>query len=331
MASAVEKLHEYGLWIGPNAYLSKKLRYAYQVLGSKNFMGVFEKGTFDEYKQFNTGKNIMYLGGASDLFQPVPGRDRIRVGSELKVLGSDLKFEGVPTEVIAAVQSSPVVLTAYHLDHQRQVGLFEPSSFEGYDIKLSGAGNLGSAIALQLMKLGLSKLSVYDPTEVSKGDPAVSIFRTYDPNRSRIGSTYELIADGSLQSIDSHSRYLSKEDELGQIVINTFADKKIRKDVLGLVRSSGKVRLLLDVQQSGSKGRIFAVNPLDKESVSLYEADIAKSQPNEQAVIDVVLMIASWAVWHIKKYVLSPGSGQASCLKPIYIVDPDSSYRSVSS
>lgn len=319
--SALEKLNDDGLWNGPTAFLNTKLKFAYQLANNPAFIGVFEKNSFKEYPEHDSGHNTLYLGKPSDLFQPVVGRDKIRdENGELKILDTEIPTKTQPK--IINPQASQDTLKAYPLDWTRQKPIFSPWSFDGFDVQLSGLGPLGLEIAINLYKLGLTKLKIYDPLNVAPQDLAVAGYRTFDVNRARGTVAYELIADMSLKEADINLKYLTSD--IGNIVINTLDAHDIRQTIWNNIKN--KPGFFLDVQTSGNSGTIYAINPADKDSIELYEESLGDS-PNEDTTIDIIRTVAGIATAAFRRYIATPGAERANCLDRMYKIDFDSFFR----
>lgn len=328
----LEKLHEQGLWNGPVAFLKNEMKYAYQLLGNKSFMGVFKKGAFKDVALLDPTSSILYLGKPGDLFQPVLGRDKIRdTDGGLKILVSmdDLqnldvnvpaKKEIVKAGILTAVAPEPSsVLLAYQLDHSRQNNIIIPSAFDNYEVQLVGVGPVGLEIAVQLVKMGLKKLSIYDPREFSEKDPAVCFARILDPHRSMATAAAEIMGDQTLRSVSLNYRWPLAEDIVGNVVINTSSDIETRRNLWALIKENKKVGVLIDAQVSGVTGKVFVIDPRDPESVELYEDDMANFVPSNDAIIYTVLTIAGFAAGAFQRYVSTPGEN--CCLDRLYIID----------
>lgn len=327
--STLEKMNDAGIWNGPKDHLCLKLKFAYQLANNQAFIGVFEKHSFKSYPDYDTGHNTLYLGKPSEFFTPQIGRDKIRdADGNLKIIETEDEISSVPSKkkpqgTQTKPQGSNSVLVAYPLDHSRQKDIMHPSSFDGFDVQLSGVGPIGLEIAINLHKLGLKKLKIFDPLEVPVKDLAVGPFRIYDANRARGTVAYELIADQSMQEADINLKYLTG-DSVGSIVINTLDSPDVRHAIWTAIK--GKQGLFLDVQISGQSGVIYAINPQDPVSAELFEESLSDVY-NQDTTIDIVNVVAGIATGAFRRYISSPGNERANCLDRLYKVDVDAFFR----
>lgn len=336
MAKEIDQLNERGLWNGPNDFISQKLIHAYQLKNTRAFQGIFPKDTFEKYPDFQSTNNTLYLGKRSELFEPVVGRDKIRGSdNELKVLESlDELAEALAskprkarTPKTVSVQKDTEKLTVYHLDHSLQQEIITPDSFEEYEIVFNGIGPVGIEIAAALMKMGAQNLRIHDSTEVDVKDPAVSIYRAWDPKRARAVAAHEILAEQGLQGAkdELESRIqISQQplDTLGNIVINTASD---RKAIWEKVKGSS-VALYVDIQ-IGVRGNIFAFAPSDPKGVETYEASLGTEYPGIPITADIVKMFAAFGAGAVRRYVATPSNEKANVLDRMYPLDIDAIYR----
>lgn len=324
--SDVDKLHSLGLWNGPKDFISKRLKDVYQGKRHRGFIGRFEKGTFKAYPEFDTGNNTLYLGKPRpELFELVIKRDRIRdADGNLKVIESEEELHPDYNEAYWRKQSkgfdvdakhSSVTLTAYPLDFTKQEKIVIPSAFAGYDVQLSGAGPLGLEMGIQICKMGVDSLSIYDPEKVDVQDLAISSCRIIDPTRYRANVASEIIADQAMESVKVYRKALDVID--AGIVINT--EPRYRRAVWDQVKVS-QVGLYLDMYMYGLRAKIFAINPQDAKSVELYEADLANSVDDDTGIIWMVKTVAGIAAGAFQRYISSPGN-RALVLDRMYTLD----------
>lgn len=331
--SMLQRVHEKGLWIGPVARLKDKLKRAYQLLNNRSFNGVFESGTFDAYPEFDQGNNTMYLGKPTDLFRPVIGRDDIRdENGKLRKIKCEEEIEELCKKKarkknngqLVAVEPSSHELMVYELDHSRQMGLIEPSTFEGYEVQICGMNGVGVEIGIQLMKMGLPKLEIFDPYEVEESELAITSFRCIDPHRSRAQASFEIIADGTRKPIDYF--LTAVPEEFGQIVVNTFSNLELRRAVWRAVQGSSGVSFYMDVQVSGYVGTLMLINPSDSKSVELYESQLIEVDDFPQ-IISAVKTVSGYAGLAVQRYVGTPGNERNSCIDRMYVIDTNAFFR----
>lgn len=321
--SILEKLHEAGLWDGPKDFIKNKIKYAYQTQAGQTFNGCFEKGAFSLYPEFDQGNNLLYLGKPSDLFMPVIGRDKIRdFAGELKVLETQEELAALPRqkkEAVVNIQRSAEVMKWHPLDWTKQNSIIDASVFDNYDVQLVGVGPLGLEIAISIMKMGVTHLTVHDSEPVQKTDLALGSFRVFDSERSRQEVAYEILADQVRQPIK-----FGDFSNFGSLVINTNLFLETRKKIWNNIR--GKQGLFLDVQLNGLKGKLFAINPADPKSIELYESSLIESR-DHGTIAYMVKLMAGITAGALERYVGTPGGGQTHCLDRLYLIDAPVLYR----
>lgn len=341
------KLNELGLWRGPHAFIADKMINAYQILGNRQYIGTFPRGVFVGAAEGFDNKGLFYLGKPSDLFTPRIGIDKIRnPEGHLVILESldQLKPEfceahfnlpkserpkrpkkQVGTGTAVPVKATAEQLVVYPLNHALQVGIVEPSSFEGYHVQISGLSPVGLEIARQLTKMGLTQISAYDPGEVLETDVASSSYRVFDPHRDRLGAAFEIIGDGSLAHLVAYQKYIDGAEEFGNIVVNADGSLDVRQNLWALVKkNAAKIGLYIDAQADDQTWRVFVINPQDQISIEAYETDLATSVDNNatrKEAIPVVCACASWAVYCVMRYLATPGNARGAVIDRMFHTD----------
>lgn len=316
MASRYKRLVAEGKWSGPNGYLQSKMKYAYQTKNRDAFVGAFEKGVLDESKG-----DTLFLGKPSTregdgYYRPVVGRDLIRDSEGKLEILKDYKDIAIVEEVLREEETVDVVLseeklTANSLSYVKQEEIFLPETFEGYDIKLCGIGDIGLEIAIALMKMGCEKLDVYDSLLVKRSELAVSQYRCFDSRRPRVDAAYEIIADQTMKGIVRHGLI----EEVGEthVVINTNREIAERRRIWKLAKKAG---IFIDVQVEGEVGYLYCINPADAESVKLYEGELMEYSGAK--IFGMTKVMAGLASWAIIRYLRTSGSMRSKCLDRRY-------------
>lgn len=315
--SPLKKIYDQGLWVGPRDNLLEKMKHAYQMKKGNAFIGVFDKGILSKYPEFDSGHNTMYLGNPSEWFHPRKGRDKVR-GSD----GELVLFEKESIEIITV--SLPFLseesFGGSSLVYDRQMNIVVPSVFDEYDIKVFGAGGLGTETSIQLTKMGADRLSMYDPSKILMEDVAVSSFRVSDEMKYRVAVAGEIVAEQTKKVIGRHVRLPTKSD-FGDIAINTFTDNDVRRKIWQLAKKSSN--LYIDAQVRGESGVLFVIDPEDRDSVALYEEDLSSSCCVKDSIIYVVKLMASLVSGAVKRYVSTPGNEKNSILDRMYFINMD--------
>lgn len=207
----------------------------------------------------------------------------------------------------------------------RQLGIISPRELEQAEVTLIGAGGIGSPTALALAKMGIPKLTVYDPDTIEEHNLPNQMYPVAIPELqgfkdSNIGYQYVstigmskvyVLRDvvehyGELRLRIEHGKYESQP--LSGIVISGVDSMQARQVIWeGVKNHSEFVDLYLDARMGAEVGVVYAVNPKDAEQSKHYEtnflfddAEALELPCTARSIIYNTLMIASLIARQVK-------------------------------
>lgn len=184
------------------------------------------------------------------------------------------------------------------LNLSRQVGIVAPHLLRT-PVTVIGAGGLGSALLLQLAKMGCTALTVYDADGVEEHNVANQIYRLEDVGRPKAVAAGEVAQSFAGTAVTIRpERWI--DQQLSGIVCVCVDTMEARAAVWRAVRYKATVPLLLEGRMGGTFGNAYGVRPFDPDDVAFYEAMLyqdgeADDDPcTARAIIFNVFAITSW-------------------------------------
>lgn len=163
-------------------------------------------------------------------------------------------------------------------DYSRQLDDFDPSTWHR-EVHLFGVGGSGSTILLQMMRMGVPEVNVYDDDIVELHNiPYQPLYRNSDAKARRLKvDAAELYAereelDTRLVKHVVRVGRLTRRLKLEGVVICAFDSIESRKHLWKHVRGNGMVELFMDTRIGGKGFQLHALNPSSPTAVKKYEA-----------------------------------------------------------
>ncbi len=161
-------------------------------------------------------------------------------------------------------------------DYSGQTDIFDPDAFT-WPVHVIGAGGIGSALLLPLVKLGLrSTLHVWDADAVeSHNVPAQLIYRRKDVGKAKVAAAAEILTDyiEPQCTFITHEEFVTADTCLDGVVISGVDSMRAREGIWEAVKFNSDVPLYLDGRIGGEQMTLLTLNPSDIDDVEFYEED----------------------------------------------------------
>lgn len=199
------------------------------------------------------------------------------------------------------------------MNYSRQEGWFNPSEFK-QTVHVIGCGATGSFVAMQLVKMGVRKLHVYDFDVVEEHNVANQIFSLANIGQKKVDAfkQWSLNNSDELQKIVVHDEKVTGDTELSGIVFVLTDTMESRREIWeGALRYNPNVELVIETRMSVNCGRVYTLSPMKPTYVSAYEGTFYEDEEAEVSfcgsslsIVPTAMEIASRAVWKLLKYSL---------------------------
>lgn len=195
-------------------------------------------------------------------------------------------------------------------DYSRQVNVLNPEEFNT-KINIIGAGATGSWVAFSLAKMGLSNLHIYDFDEVGMHNLPNQMFGVRDIDRNKALSIRNIIKLFTGFTVNARNEKVDGSVPLQGIVFMLTDTMKSRKDIYNrAIKNNPSIDLLIETRMDLRGGRIYVVDPKNREQTKMYEQTFYSDDEAEvsacgvsQTVLPSALAITSHAIWKLLNYI----------------------------
>lgn len=201
----------------------------------------------------------------------------------------------------------------YKIDFKRQLAIFDPSNFSSSNnrIDVIGVGATGSYVVLQLAKLGITNIHVWDADCVEAHNLPNQLYGIEDIGKPKVEALKEIIYRLTGINIICHKKFVTKDTkDLGQVIFLLTDSMSSRQEIYnGCLKYNPNTQICIETRLAATTGRIYTFNPtdiLDQENweKTLYTDVVAeKSECGTTIVMGASSSyVASMAVWQMIKW-----------------------------
>lgn len=195
-------------------------------------------------------------------------------------------------------------------DFSRQVNIFKPDEFKT-PIHIIGGGATGSWLAFSLAKMGIENITVYDFDEVGMHNLPNQMFGLNDVGKNKALSIKALIRRFTGFNIKARNVKFESQLPLQGIVFILTDTMKSRKDIfLKSIKNNPLIGLLIETRMDLRGGRIYAIDPKDRDICKAYEETLYSDDEAEvsacgvsQTVLPTAMGIVSNAIWKMLNFI----------------------------
>lgn len=202
----------------------------------------------------------------------------------------------------------------YRIDYKRQNSVINPGVFnnKGLRIDVIGAGATGSYVVLQLAKMGLFNIHVWDADVVEGHNLPNQLYGVSDIGVPKVEALKKIVKQLTDVDIETHQEFVTAEtQELGEIVFLLTDSMSSRKEIYeNCLKYNPRSQICIETRLAATQGRIYAFNPTDYLYQEKYEGTLYSDVEAEVSECGTTIvmgasssMIASMAVWQMIKWV----------------------------
>ena len=143
-------------------------------------------------------------------------------------------------------------------------------------VTIIGCGAVGSMVAVNLAKMGIGNLTLYDDDKVEPHNLPVQFYRVSDLGQPKVAALKSILEGFGAASVTAIDRFYAAQPVEG-IVVSAVDSMDARMRIWKALKGNRRVRTYLDTRMGAEVGRILVVNPLDPTSVAAYEPELYPS------------------------------------------------------
>lgn len=202
----------------------------------------------------------------------------------------------------------------------RQQDILSPQQLEQVEITLIGAGGIGSPTALALAKMGIPKLTVYDPDTIEEHNLPNQLYApSYVENGveiSTIGQKKVILLHHLIRGFVTNLFFIMRPENyesqpLSGIVVSGVDSMSARRTIWeGVKAHKDFVDVYVEARMGAEVGMVYTINPKDEVQSKWYEDNMLYSDLDAleipctaRAIIYNTFMIAALISSQVKKYI----------------------------
>lgn len=198
------------------------------------------------------------------------------------------------------------------VDFHKQDELFNPTEHKTR-INIIGAGSVGSFIALELSKMGMFQIEIWDKDTIEPHNLPNQFFKQSDRGRPKVEALKELIKEFNGEEIKTHNKFITEDTEFEPygIVICSVDSMEARKTIWNKVKNNIHINAFVDTRMGGEAMKILTIKPYNRKHQKIYEDSLFEDFKAEegrcsvQTIIYNVLTIAGLVGCQVKKILKS--------------------------
>ncbi len=149
--------------------------------------------------------------------------------------------------------------------------VFDPRTFEENRVDVIGAGALGSRLTLELARLGIQEIHVWDFDKVSDVNLANQAYARKDVGMPKVQALARLVLEHTGGHVVAHEEACTGESELGEVVFLMTDSLVSRREVFaGALRFNLVTRRLIEARLGIDQGRVYSLDPNQSADVDAY-------------------------------------------------------------
>jgi adenylyltransferase/sulfurtransferase len=206
------------------------------------------------------------------------------------------------------------------IDFWRQLDIVSPDHLARIQATVIGIGGIGSPLTLALAKMGVPRITVYDPDSVETHNLPNQMFRISDLGKPKVEGIRTICQEFAGVTVETRVEAFESQILAG-VVLSGVDTMTARKKIWERIRYNPLVPLYIEGRMAGEIARILTVNPCDPDHVSWYERTLYSDEQAVQlpctarAIIYSVFVLAGLMTNQVKRF------ARAEVLRKEIIVD----------
>ena len=143
-------------------------------------------------------------------------------------------------------------------------------------VTVIGVGAIGSMVAINLAKMGIGRLTLYDRDTVEPHNLPNQWFRISDLGQAKVHAMKETLEAFGAQRVTAIPRFYAAQPVEG-VVICAVDSMDARARIWKAIKANRKVTTYVDGRMGAEVGRVLTVDTRDPLSVQAYEEELYPS------------------------------------------------------
>ena len=188
----------------------------------------------------------------------------------------------------------------------RHASVFSPDNHEDQEIHVIGAGATGSKVVMELAKLGLKNIHVWDFDKVESHNIPNQIFGQQHIGMQKVDALKEVVDQFTGITIHAHDEAVTEETDCLSGVVFLLTDTMAsRKEIWdGAIRYKLNIQVMIETRMGTDNGRIYTIKPTDPKQVQMWESTLVDDDVAEESACGASVsvgptasILSGYAVW----------------------------------
>ena len=196
------------------------------------------------------------------------------------------------------------------IDPTRHISVFSPHAFGTKRVDVIGAGATGSKVVLELAKLGVENIHVWDFDKVKEHNIANQAYGNEHIGLPKVVALASMVKSLTGVSIATHDERVDGSQELGEVAFLLTDTMASRKEIWDKgLKFKLRTKLLVETRMGPDSGRIYAFSPNRPSEIKAWEKTLCTDAEAEVSACGTSVsvgptasMIASLAVWQMVRW-----------------------------
>lgn len=222
----------------------------------------------------------------------------------------------------------------------RHLSVFVPEKFGNRRIDVIGVGATGSKVVLELAKLGITSIHVWDYDIVESHNVANQAYSNEHIGMPKVEALYNIVKEHCGTEINIHNEEVDGSQVLGPIIFLMVDSMKARKEIWNkAIRLNRKIEIMIESRMGMDHGIVYSVQPARVNHIKEWEATLFDDSEAVESLCGSPVsvgptssFVSSMCVWQFiswyKRYIevdpdesmnneviLSPRTGASMCRK----------------
>lgn len=192
----------------------------------------------------------------------------------------------------------------------RHLAHFSPEQFGGRRVDIVGVGATGSAIAVELAKLGVKNLHVWDFDHIEEHNLANQAYGLEHVGQFKVDALAHIIKRDVNTDITIHNERVTEQNSIkGELVFLQVDSMSARKEI-GKSLYFGNTNTIIETRMGAESGLIYTFSPNNPAHIKEWENTLYEDKDTEDSacgspvvVSATAKLVAGFATWQFVKWV----------------------------
>ena len=211
-----------------------------------------------------------------------------------------------------------------YVDTSRHILYFNPELFKGR-IDVIGVGAVGSKIAIELAKLGLEDIHIWDADIVEGHNIANQAFYLADIGKPKVQATAEHCKLASGTEVTQHNQFITDPVRLGRVVFLAVDTMEHRKAIFeNCLKNKFTTDQVVELRMGEEELRVYGFNPNTRQEIIDWTDTLVDDEETVESACSAkttvgatATMTAAFAVTRFMQWFNWVNSGQTGAKPPL--------------